>query len=86
MSGALFIKLNNGCAIYCSPGCKQYFGGDDFPEDHDVGIGVTIQDEDGESTYINELKFHLTFNLNVDLTHYLKIIKAWRETHGYGAN
>ena len=80
-SGAVFVESGDEY-IYCGPGVQQYFGGMDFPEDHNVKISISIQNTDGEDVYVNDLNYQLTFNADVDLANYLKVVKAWRTTHG----
>lgn len=61
-------------SIYCTPACEQIFGGNDVPDDNNVGIGFEITDEDGIEVVNMEIDFVLTYDLDQDTANYINII------------
>ncbi len=77
MSGCLYATLNAENPkreIYCTPGCPQLLGGEDFPENGEIGIFIEYTTIDGDDGNDGLLPYTLIFDLQVDITKYFQIL------------
>lgn len=80
MVGSVFIVEDGDVQTYCTPAVQQYLGGEDFPDDDNVGIHFQYIDSDGH--WLEDrgwvCDFVLTYNLEQDLHTYHTIMTAYR--------
>ena len=64
--------------VYVTPACPQYLGGEEFPDDDNVMIGVCRAPENGDYEDLGVLDFVLTYNMEQDLDTYHATVTALR--------
>lgn len=80
MVGSVFLLGDDNVQTYCTPAVQQYLGGEDFPDDDNVGIHFQYIDSDGN--WLEERSavadFILTYNMEQDLHNYYTAMTAYR--------
>lgn len=80
MVGSVYLLGSEGRQIYCSPGAQQYLGGEEIPDNDNIGIHFQIIDGDG--VWIEDaggvVDFTLTYCMEQDLHVFYSTMTAYR--------
>ena len=77
MVGSIYyVKGDN--FVYCTPACAQYLGGEDVPDDDNVGIAIAVNTHDGDYIEDGVLDFTLKYRMDIDLNTYHLAVTAYR--------
>ena len=79
MVGSIFYEEKPGQSyVYITPACAHYLGGDDVPDDNNVGIAVCRSPIDGDYEDLGVIDFPLTYDFHRDLMTYFGLVVGFR--------